>query len=156
MRWAIATQDVVDFIGHNLREQDADEVRLSDAMGAHEAVTTSWKASLRNERHQGRECRAIIGDDDVPLGLCGVASGGLIWLLATDGLFSSPANRRQFIREGKPWVDQCVERYGALSNWVFAKNVDSIRWLKSLGFTVYGPAPRGPSCALFCYFERRA
>jgi len=155
VRWAIPTEDVVDFISHNLREQDAKEVWLSDAMGPEEAVTVSWKASLRTERYQDRECWAIVDDDGLPLGLCGVASGGVIWLLATDGLFSSRANRRQFVRDGKPWVDQCIERYGALSNWVYAKNVDSIRWLKSLGFAVYDPAPRGSSCALFSYFERR-
>jgi hypothetical protein len=155
MRWGIASEDVVDFIAHNLRDQDAFEVWLSDAMGPEEAVTASWKASLRTSRYQNRECQAILDDDGVPLGLCGVAGGGLIWFLATDGLFATEANRRQFVRDGKVWVDQCIERYGALSNWVFAKNVDSIRWLKSLGFTVYSPAPRGPSCALFSYFERR-
>jgi len=147
MRWAHATSDVVEFIGDNLREADRREVWLSDRLGPLEAVRQSWQASLDHE------CHAVI-DDGVPVALCGVSKGGVIWLLCTDGLLATAANRRQFIREGKAWVNRCLQRYGPLSNWVFAKNMGSIRWLKSLGFTVYPPAPFGPSCALFCMFER--
>lgn len=146
MRWALATSDAVDFIGHNLREADCREVWLSDRLSPLEAVRQSCQASL------GAECHAVIADE-VPVALCGVAEGGVIWMLCTDGLLATAANRRQFIREGKGWVDRCLQRYGPLRNWVYAKNVDSIRWLKSLGFTVHPPAPFGPSCALFCRFE---
>jgi len=147
MRWAHATSDVVDFIGYNLREADRLEVWLSDRLGPLEAVRQSWQASL------DRECHAVIDDGDVPVALCGIAEGGVIWMLCTDGLLATAANRRQFIREGKGWVDRCLQRYGPLRNWVYAKNMGSIRWLKSLGFTVHPPAPFGPSCALFCMFE---
>ena len=147
MRWAHATSAVVDYIGHNLRDADRVEVMLSDRLGPLDAVRQSWRASL------DAECHAVIDDDGVPVALCGVSEGGLIWLLCTDGLLASAANRRQFIREGKGWVNRCLQRYGPLRNWVYAKNVGSIRWLKSLGFTVHQPAPFGPSCALFCMFE---
>jgi hypothetical protein len=147
MRWAHATSDVVDFIGHNLREADRREVWLSNRLSPLEAVRQSWQASL------GTECHAVVDDGGVPVALCGVAGGGVIWMLCTDGLLATAANRRQFIREGKGWVNRCLQRYGPLSNWVFAKNVDSIRWLKSLGFLVYQPTPFGPNSALFCMFE---
>jgi len=147
MRWAMATSDVVDFIGHNLREADRREVWLSDRLSPLEAVRQSWQASLDHE------CHAVIDDGGVPVALCGVCEGGVIWLLCTDGLLATAANRRQFIREGQGWVGRCLQRYGPLSNWVFAKNMGSIRWLKSLGFTVHPPAQFGPSCALFCRFE---
>ena len=155
MRWAIPDGSQVDFIGHNLRHQDAIEVMASDGLGPVEAVELSWQLSTPTDTMPRCECRVIQSDDGVPLGICGVTGGGVIWMLCTDDLFAAKENRRQFIRDGKAWVDQCVQRYGALSNWVYAKNVDSIRWLLSLGFTVYRPEPRGPSCQLFCYFERR-
>jgi len=145
MRWAHATGDVVEFIGHNLREADRVEVWLSHRLSPLDAVRQSWLASL--------ECHAVVDDDGVPVALCGVSGGGVIWLLCTNGLLATAANRRQFIREGKCWVNRCLQRYGPLSNWVYAKNMGSIRWLKSLGFTVHPPAPFGPSCALFCMFE---
>lgn len=154
MRWAIPDQSQVDFIGHNLRAEDAAEVEASDGLGPLEAVRMSWALSTPHDEDELRECRVIQSDDGVPLGICGVAAGGRIWMLCTDDLFSTRANRRQFLRDGKPWVDQCVERYGALSNWVSAKNVASIRWLKTLGFLVFPPEPYGPSCQLFCFFER--
>jgi hypothetical protein len=147
VKWAHATSDVVDFIGHHLREADCREVWLSDRLGPLEAVRQSWLDSLETE------CHAVVDDDGVPVALCGVSKGGVIWMLCTDGLLATAANRRQFIREGKCWVNRCLQRYGPLSNWVYAKNMGSIRWLKSLGFTVRQPAPFGPSCALFCMFE---
>lgn len=149
MRWAPVTSEVAAFVGHNLREADRREVWLSDRLPPLDAVQQSWLASLDHE------CHAVVDDGGVPVALCGVADGGVIWMLCTDGLLATAANRRQFIREGKGWVKRCLQRYGPLSNWVYAKNMGSIRWLKSLGFTVHPPAPFGPSCALFCMFERR-
>jgi hypothetical protein len=154
VRWAIPDASQVDFIGHNLRAQDAYEVMASDGLGPVEAVELSWQLSTPTDEDPSRECRIIQTDEGLPLGICGVAAGGVIWMLCTDDLFRAAQDRRQFVRDGKRWVDLCVQRYGALSNWVHAKNVDSIRWLLSMGFTVHAPEPHGPSGQLFCYFER--
>ena len=44
------------------------------------------------------------GDEDQPMGLCGVMSNGCIWFTATDELFDSKKYRIQLIRKGKTWV----------------------------------------------------
>lgn len=88
------------------------------------------------------------------MGICGV-NNGVIWLLGTEGLFSTNSHVQQFIRGGRPWVNGLVEDWGCLHNWVSHKNRQSIRWLRSLGFEVWEPEPFGPFAQLFCYFERR-
>jgi hypothetical protein len=148
MRWAPPTEDRVAYIAAHLRKQDAYEVFCSDASSPKEAVYGSWKDSP--------DCRCIDADDGTPVGICGVGPGGAIWLLATDGLLATKGERRQFIRGGRQWVDGLIaDGAGLLHNFALAKNRTTLRWLRSLGFTIYPPAPYGPCGELFCYFERR-
>jgi hypothetical protein len=94
------------------------------------------------------------------VGICGVGGdgGSVIWLLATDELLATAGNRRQFLREGRRWVDSLFERHGFryLENWALASNLTTLRWLRHLGFTIDTPEPMGRSCQLFCHFWRAA
>lgn len=155
MRWAEPTPERVEYIAANLRRQDVLEVAYSHGISGREAVYDSWAASS--------ECRCIDGDDGVPVGICGVTpqeETHLIWLLATDGLLATSSHQRQFLRGGRRWVDGVIDRlvelngYAVLENWVFAKNVDSVRWLRHLGFEVFPPTPMGPGLQLFSHFRR--
>ncbi len=102
-------------------------------------------------------CNSIVGDSGEPVGLAGVSAGGLIWLLSTEGLLSTPGHRRQFIKGARIWVDGLVgEGLGPLHNWALARNCITLRWLESLGFTIDPPAPMGPRLELFSYFERHS
>lgn len=114
-------------------------------------VMDSWKTSA--------VARCICLDDQTPVAVCGVVEaehGGVIWLLATDRLFETAANTRQFIRGGRIWVNELMGDWGQLHNWVYNKNQRSKVWLGSLGFTIHPAAPMGPFSELFCYVERRA
>lgn len=147
MRWAPATEERVMWIAKHLRRRDAYEVFCSHGEQAEDAVVASWQESP--------DCRCIDGDDGIPVGICGVAPGGWIWMLATDGLLATASHRRQFIRGARLWVDGLIaDGAGPLSNYALAKNTTTLRWLRSLGFTVYTPAPYGPCAELFCFFER--
>jgi hypothetical protein len=147
MNWSTPDEWRVAHIATHLRAQDVAEVFYSDAKRPEEAVYDSWKNSP--------DCRCIDGDDGTPVGICGVASGGVIWLLATEELLATSSHRRQFIRGAKQWVDGLLnEGSGPLHNWVFAANRDSIRWLKKLGFQFWPAEPYGPCGQLFRYFER--
>ena len=147
MQWAAPDELRVAHIATHLRQQDAAEVFYSDAMQPEEAVYDSWKNSPI--------CRCIEGDDGTPVGICGLASGGVIWLLGTEQLLATRSHRLQFLRGAKQWIDGLLdEGLGPLHNRVFAANRDSIRWLKSLGFQFYPAEPYGPCGQLFRYFER--
>ena len=146
MRWAFPDAQIVNFIADNIRAQDEEEVRLSHAMSGATAVLSSWANSS--------VCRAILGDDDVPVGITGLVDN-TIWLLGTEGLTATRNHRLELIHRGREWVDYCQSAVDApIGNYVYAKNRMSIRWLKHLGFQVSQPEPYGPSAALFCPFWR--
>lgn len=149
MRWAPPTFERVAVIAANLRRQDAIEVFCSHGMQPAEAVFESWRSSP--------DCRCIDGDDGRPVGIAGIGQGGRIWLLATDALLATPSHRRQFIRGAKQWVDALLaddDVKRPLHNYALAKNVTTLHWLKSLGFTIDNPVPMGPCAELFVHFER--
>jgi hypothetical protein len=151
MQWLEATEERAMHVAQHLRKEDRREVLASHNVQGEACVMESWAAS--------EVVRCIALDDKTPVGICGVVPaehGGLIWLLATDRLFETRANTRQFIKGGRVWVDGLLTDWKQLHNWVYNKNQRSIVWLRSLGFTVHPAAPMGPFSELFCYFERRA
>ena len=147
MQWIYEPNvDQVTHIAENLRHDDRLELLLSFNCPAQEVVRESWA--------QSHIVRGMATDDGVACGLCGVV-GQRIWMLGTDRLTETRKARWQLCVEGRKWVDSCLEELQApLFNQVYSKNVESIRWLKYLGFTVERPRPIGPSAALFCDFWR--
>lgn len=149
MKWAEPSEKRALFVAENLRKDDAEEVMLSNHVGPYEAVFTSWNDS---------EVCHCIEDEGIPLALVGVTpgeSGGLIWLLATPGLFSTLVQKIQFLRDGASWVESMLDEYGLLYNWVYSKNVKAIKLMRWFGFTIEPAAPHGPSAALFHFVHRR-
>ena len=148
MKWAEATTERAFFVASNLREEDANEVWLSHRVKPREAVMQSWVES--------NVCRCIASDSGEPLALTGLV-GNRIWLLGTENLTATKHRRLQLCKEGRGWVEHCLEVAGmAIGNDVYAKNTRSIRWLKHLGFSVASPRPLGQSGALFSEFWRAA
>lgn len=149
MRWNNEVdQGSVIYIGHHLRKEDRQEVYLSDRVGPREAVLRSWQDC--------DFCRLIETDDGVPAGLTGVTENK-IWMLGTPELTATKKGCLQLVREGRVWVDHCLKEVGGpLWNDVYAKNTQSIAWLKALHFQVGRPRPIGESSALFCRFWRTA
>ena len=137
------------YVAKNLRAADQVELWASEGRKPFDACMEAFRFS--------EDCIAIVGDDERVVGLAGV-NGHCIWMLGTDGLTATESHRRQLARGGRRWVDALVqhrletEGQVLLHNWVYAKNIDSIRWLESLGFTVHQPQPHGPGLQLFRYF----
>lgn len=147
MNWAIPNHQRVLHVATHLRQSDAWEVFCSHGLQPVDAVMQSWRSSP--------DCRSIVGDDGSPVGIAGVSTGGVIWLLATDGLLATASHRRQFIRGAREWVDGLLrDGAGPLHNWVMASNHTTVQWLRSLGFDVEPPRPMGPRLELFSYVER--
>jgi hypothetical protein len=137
------------YVARNLRKSDRDELWASEGREPFIATMNAFRFS--------DDCITIVGDDERVVGLAGV-NGHYIWMLGTDGLTATESHRRQLARGARRWIDAMVQRrleargQVLLHNWVHAKNIDSIRWLESLGFTVHQPEPHGPSLQLFRYF----
>ena len=115
------------FVVENMREMDRLETYYQTDMTPEDALSVTFLGSQIN--------MTIASDDDEPIGLCGVFKDGCIWCIATDELFDNKKYRIQLIRQGRKWVDNLLESYKMLYNYVYAENTSAIKWLKALGFT---------------------
>ena len=115
------------YVADNMRAVDKLEALYQTGQEPRQALQLSYMCSNVN--------MAIADDNDQPIGLCGVVSGGVIWMVATDKLFENKKYRIQLIRKGRKWVEGLLKKYKVLYNFVYAENDSAIKWLKSLGFT---------------------
>ena len=111
----------------NMREMDRLEAVYQTGEEPADALRLTYLA--------GEQVLTIAGDNDQPMGLCGVISDGCIWMICTDELFTNKKYRIQLIRKGRKWVESLLKKYKVLYNFVYAENDSAIKWLKSLGFT---------------------
>ena len=115
------------FVVENMRPMDKIEAYYQSGMKPEDALSFTFLGSKTN--------MTIAGDDDQPIGLCGVQKDGRIWCVATDELFKNKKYRFQLTKQGKEWVDNLLESYKILYNYVYAENSSAIKWLRTLGFT---------------------
>tara|TARA_Y100000401_G_scaffold18534_1_gene12539 strand:+ start:1335 stop:1787 length:453 start_codon:yes stop_codon:yes gene_type:complete len=116
----------LNYVCSHIRKMDRLEILYQTNEDAEEALRLSYLHS--------KTVMTVAGDNDQPMGICGVVTGGCIWLITTDELFSNKQYRIQLIREGRKWVDSLLKSYKILYNVVYAENEAAIKWLKSLGF----------------------
>lgn len=75
---------------------------------------------------------------------------GVPWMLAHRRL---DRHARAFLRDCRPAVAAMLDRYRHLSNYVDARNICAIRWLRWLGFEIHPAVPHGVDGLPFHYFE---
>lgn len=96
--------------------------------------------------------------DSTPVCMFGAAAvsplskRGIPWFLASTRL---ERHRKPFLRHSRAQLDVMATDFPTLSNWVDARNLAAIRWLKWLGFTLYPAVPFGPFGFPFHPFELR-
>lgn len=115
------------YVVENMRQIDRLESNYQTDMTPEDALSFTF---LESELKM-----TIASDDDKSIGLCGVFKDGCIWCISTDEMFSNKKYRIQLIRQGRVWVDNLLESYKILYNYVYAENTSAIKWLKALGFT---------------------
>ena len=115
------------YVVENMRVMDKIEALYQTGLSPEDALSYTFLGSKTN--------MTIADDDGQPIGLCGVQKDGCIWCVATDELFNNKKYRIQLIRQGRKWVDNLLESYKILYNYVYAENTSAIKWLKALGFT---------------------
>lgn len=77
---------------------------------------------------------------------------GAPWLLGTRWLDQNP---RELVRASRQFLDEhLLRRFPQMLNYVDARNVRSIRWLRALGFTIRPAQPYGPMGLPFHRFDR--
>lgn len=133
-----------------MRQCDRDEIWASSLTTPHEALEASlsfspmaWTATLDGE----------------PFCMFGVAAAspmcrhGIPWMLGGPQI---EKNAFGFLRRSKACLANVTQHYKALSNYVDARNLVAIRWLKWMGFTLRPPIMHGPFNLPFHPFEFRS
>lgn len=133
-----ATPELIErMVGHLRHEDNVEALAMS-------GKSADW--ALRNGFRFSEKCWVAMQDDE-PVAGFGVKSAGILsevgtpWLLGTDKVREI---QREFIRQSRDYVGQMLDGYKMLENWVDARNLISIKWLRWCGFTVQAlPQPFG-------------
>jgi hypothetical protein len=134
-----------------MRQRDRDEVWAT----LHATPEQALRLSVQNSPHAW-----AARDRDGTFALWGVAATsrtapvGIPWLLGADRLVGK--YRRQFLAQSIEYIKTMLVLHPILTNYVDARNTESVRWLRWCGFT-FGPAtPWGVDQLPFYKFELRS
>lgn len=140
-------QHVDDLVG-NMRQCDIDEVMAGGAESPRAAVESSITISTHlAAMHVDDELVCIFGV--APLSI--LSGSGCPWMLGTNHV---KRYRRELMHATRPYIAAMQRAYPFLGNAVHARNTESIRWLRAVGFEVGEPTLRMPSGEMFCLFSR--
>lgn len=138
--------DDILYLKDNLRPSDVQEIWASHHFQPHNALYAGFRDSVL--------CLSII-NRGLPIGIFGLNSehlfsnSAIIWFLSTPHLYRI---KIRFLRHCDYFIDLMLGMYPYLYNWVDARNVESIEWLKFCGATIEDPQPFGQDMLPFHYF----
>lgn len=124
-----STMEDVERLAVTLRDEDVEEIRASSGSTPLEALTVGYENSSY--------CMTIVGDDETPVGIFGVAPStsypdvGYVWMLATPLL---AAGSMTFLRNSRDYVRKMNSQFQLLVNAVDSRNTVHIKWLMWCGF----------------------
>jgi len=138
IKFTLPTDDLVQELADNMRQEEVDEVWASGKHTPYEAV----KYSLEH----AHEAYAAVLDGKL-ICIVGVSPLSLLsdmaspWLLNTNESKNKP---RHLVKWTKTFIDEWKTQWPILFNYVDARYEASLRWAKWAGFKVYDPQPYGP------------
>ncbi len=130
-------EDLIKIMAQDMRKSDVIEVMASHGHTPLEALMYSFTES---------EYVTMAISDGVPFVMFGVSVSNFItglghpWLLSSNELFN---HKEYFLKGGHGVIADMVAACPRLVNYVHHENKTSIKWLKSLGFTIEKPEPYG-------------
>jgi hypothetical protein len=143
------TEEDVEYLIEHIRPEDAAEIDALDGSTIRDSL---------NETPDLYNCSQVWEVDGKPVAIFGVTPQpgpyptGVVWLLATSDFHK---HTREFAGNCREIMKNMIKGYGYLFNYIHAENRVSIRWLKSLGFTILDGIPLGHKGAIFHKFEMK-
>lgn len=133
------TDDALEYIGENLRQEDRDEVFATLGHARYvDALRVSVLAS---------DATAVgVSAYGEPVAVFGVTPVSVLYNTGSPWFMGTPRvrkYRRALIAGGRAYTALMLKQYARLENHVDARNTTSVAWLQRLGFTVEAPAPHG-------------
>ena len=127
------TETAMKFIAANMRDED-----LAEVIAAGEEPLEALMNGLNNSSSSV----LVVDDDDTPLTVLGVVpvcvltGSGVPWLLSSKYALQ---HRKEFLILSPNIVQEMLDMYPRLFNYVHTENKVSIRWLKWMGFKIDSP-----------------
>jgi len=121
-----------DYLADNMRSSDRKEIFISHGYGV--------KRAMQDIRKYPANCCVIDGEPAILFGCAEYENYGVPWLLATNDIHKIPIT---FVRQSIGIVQDWLDIYGYLTNFVHSENTLSVRWLIELGFKNEGDMPIG-------------
>lgn len=141
------TDHLIKIMAQDMRKSDVVEVMASHGHTPLEALRYSFRES---------EYSTIAISDGIPFVMFGVAVSNRLtglghpWMLSSNALFN---HKDYFLKKGPDVISNMIAVCPRLVNYVHHANKTSIKWLKSLGFTIDDPEPYGVNCDSFHKFH---
>lgn len=144
-------RDVLEVLG-DLRPADYDELLaahgstyITDVLQGFERASHAWTMRI------GDRVAAVFGA--VPVPVEAPLNVGAPWLLGTPAL----TGRGGRLVRRMPWyIEQLLNTYDVLTNWVDVRNTPAITWLAHMGFSFHETVAAGPLGMPFHRFQRSA
>jgi len=137
----------VDSLKNKIRQSDVDEIWASNNVDPEEALRRGIAESIY--------CCTICNGS--PIGIFGIVpetilgNKAVIWMLSSEEIKKIKV---KFLRTNREFIDNMLEFYPYLYNYVDARNEQSLKWLKHCGATIKDEAePYGVEGKPFKYFH---
>lgn len=137
LRVVMATPELLNEVAANARQEDIDELWASNTVTPEEAMSMGSKYGTTFVLMC--EDKALCAFGIVPFSV--LSAVGAPWMVGTKDL---EQHARPFIRKCRRELGVYFSEWSRLFNFVDARNVKSIRWLRWLGFKILPPMPYGP------------
>ena len=135
----------------------AETMQIEDKQSVWALAHFSPEQGLKHSLTNSIESYTWLADNKVGA-IYGITSGTLLdsyvcpWFLGSDLVKKYP---RIFLTGCKEWVEDTVNKYDWLQNYVDARHKRSIKWLKWMGFKIHPEQPLGLDGLLFHKNELR-
>ena len=117
----------VEPIARRCRQADIDELWATAAVLPAQAIEMGLRDSVYSRTW------LIDGEPAVIGGIREVAQGGILWLVTTDLM---ERHQRAFLIESRKEIEWAKANYNMLWNYIDARNLKAVRWLKWTGFEI--------------------
>jgi hypothetical protein len=139
MKIAIVRQSVVediDYLAKYMRWADKREIYASNHLSPKEALRIGFEKSIY--------CRTVENGNPIMMfGVCPISffdKSAKVWMLGTNDISKISI---RFLRGCRHYIDEMLNIYPALYNYVDVRNKKSVKWLEFLGAEFDAPAPYG-------------
>lgn len=139
-------QEHIDMMKGFLSEENEREAQASSGITADEALQKAFKGS--NICYMGlSNNKPFICFGVIPYSV--LSTTGVFWLMHTKDITK---RRITVLRKSLVYINKMLSKFDMLENWVYHKNVLTIKWIKWCGFELEKLKPHGVKKELFHKF----